>query len=152
MVCVARLATVFSLAAGAAMLAGCSGGMMASAPEPVQPALMAPTVTADGTQQFSVPTEGRAVLRQKLAEYLSGPLEDARVSNGWRTAAGAQQRPEDYAACVSATTGGQTRYFLFVVSGAVTSGTVSGAPAAQKCNDPARVVQWLPFPEAMTPA
>jgi hypothetical protein len=112
---------------------------------------MSPIVTADGTQQFAVPPEGRAVLRQKLAEYIQGQVEEARLSNGWRTAAGAQQKPNDYAACVAAVTGGQTRYFLIVVSGVGVSGTVTGDPAAQKCNDPARVVQWVPFSEAMAP-
>jgi len=146
-----------AVAAAALGLAACSGGMGGgyfSASTPAAPptqVLMSPVVTADGTQQFAVPPDGRAVLRQKLAEYIQGPVQDARLSNGWRTAAGAQQKPNDYAACVAAVAGGQTRYFLIVVSGAGVSGTVTGDPAAQKCNDPARVVQWVPFAEAMAP-
>jgi hypothetical protein len=141
-------------AAGLIGAGGCSGGVgggvfSTSVTVPPQPVAIAPTVTADGTQQFAVPPAGRAVLRQKLGEYIQGPLEEARVSNAWRTAAAARQKPDDYAACVSATTGGQTRYFLIVVSGATTSGTVSGPPAAERCNDPNRVAQWSPFPEAM---
>ena len=72
---------------------------VATAPPP-QP-VMSPTVTADGTQQFAVPPEGRAVLRQRLTEVMQGQLEEVRVSNGWRTAAGARSNPNDYAACVA---------------------------------------------------
>lgn len=139
---------------GSLGLAGCGGGSggmfpspMASAPPP-QP-VMSPTVTADGTQQFAVPPEGRAVLRQRLTEVMQGQLEDVRVSNGWRTAAGARSNPNDYAACVSTIAGGQTRFFVIVVSGAAVSGFVSGPDATARCNDPNRVVQWVPFPEAM---
>src|SRR5689334_4281574 len=89
-------------------LPGCSGGIgggyfASSTPGGAQaPVLMSPVVTADGTQQFAVPPEGRAVLRQKLADYFQGQVEEARLSNAWRTAAGAQQKPNDYAACVAA--------------------------------------------------
>lgn len=150
----AKMLAAGAMAAGLIGLGACGGGVgggvfSTSATLPPQPVTMAPTVTADGTQQFAVPPEGRAVLRQKLSEYIRGSLEDARVSNAWRTAAAARQKPDDYAACVSATAGGQTRYFLIVVSGATTSGTVSGPPAAERCNDPNRVAQWTPFPEAM---
>jgi hypothetical protein len=136
------------------MLAGCTasgGGGFFSERVVAVPAAptMQPIVTADGTQQFSVPPEGRAVLRRQLASIMQGQLDDARVSNAWRTAAGAQANPNDYAACVSATAGGQTRYFVWVVRGDSISGDVRGAPAAARCQDPARVVQWVPFTEAL---
>jgi len=80
---------------------------------------------------------------------MQGRLDDARVSNAWRTAAGARAKPDDYAACVSTVAGGQTRYFVIVVSGATTSGFIAGPDAVARCSDPARVVQWGAFPEAL---
>ena len=154
----------------ALVLAGCStrlGGFNEPEPPPVvvEPAgpavgpgpgsglpptvaVSLPAMTADGTQQFVVPPAGRGVLRNAVVLQLREPISDARVSNGWRTAAGAQHNPNDYAACIAAITGSATRYFVIVVSGSQTSGIVTGAQGQQKCTDANRVVQWLPFPEA----
>jgi hypothetical protein len=108
-----------------------------------------PNMTADGTQQFVVPAAGRAVLRDALVLQLREPISSAQVSNGWRTAAAvAQQHPNDYAACLQTDSAAGRRYFLIVVAGNKTSGLVTGAQGQQKCTDPNRVVQWLPFPEA----
>jgi len=107
-----------------------------------------PAMTADGTQQFVVPPAGRAVLRDALVLQLREPISSAQVSNGWRTAAGAQQHPDDYAACIQTSSSVGQRFFVIVVAGNKTSGLVTGTQGQQKCTDPNRVVQWLPFPEA----
>ena len=149
----------------ALLIAGCSsrlGGFNEPEPQPVvaqpggpvappglpQVAVSLPAMTADGTQQFVVPPAGRAVLRDALVQQLREPISDAQVSNGWRTAAGAQQHPDDYAACLATTSPAGRRFFVIVVSGSKTSGLVTGAQGQQKCTDSNRVVQWLPFPEA----
>lgn len=115
---------------------------------PVNAPVTLPAMTADGTQQFVVPGEGRGILRDTLVLRVQEPIASAQVSNAWRTAAGAQNNPNDYAACVSATSTSGTRYFLIVVSGNRTSGIVTGLQGQEKCLDRNRVVQWLPFPEA----
>jgi len=110
---------------------------------------MAPTTTADGTQQFSVPPNGRTALRERLVQLVPGPIHEARLSNAWRTAASASVTPNDYAACVSASTGTGTSTFVIIVSGSGTGDVISGAKAGQRCSDPTRVVQWVPFTEAV---
>jgi hypothetical protein len=138
-------------AAGTAGLAlaltacGPSGG----GPKPVYQEQAAAVVTSDGTQQFPVPPAGRAILAQRLMQLVPGTIADARVSNAWRTAAAAQEHPEDYAACVSADAGSGSRVFLIVTNGSHTGDVISGAKAAQRCADTARVTQWTTLPEAM---
>jgi hypothetical protein len=141
------------------MVGGCSsggigtslGGMFGSstAPPPAPVASMAPITTASGVQQFSVPADGRALLARRLVQLVPGPIADARISNGWRTAASANATPNDYAACISATTGGGTQTFMVVKSGEGTGDVKAGAAAAAICGDPARVVQWVQLGEAV---
>lgn len=133
-----------------ALLPGCG-----SAPAP-QVAIVSPVpeqpVTAGGVQQFPVPPAGRAILRQRLTSLLgneAGAVSDAGVSNAWRTAASAARTPDDYAACVRATTPTGLHTYVLVVSGQTTGGLVSGPPAAQRCADPTRVREWVPFTEAL---
>ena len=156
----------------AVALAGCStrlGGFME--PEPASPTVQQggpavapgtavgpalappvnvslPATTADGTQQFLVPPAGRGVMRDALVQRLREPISDARVSNAWRTAAGAQNNPNAYAACIETTSPAGSHYFMFVVNGSKTDDVVAGPAGQQKCTDPNRVVRWLPFPEA----
>ena len=152
---VKRLSTVLCTVAGAAALAGCSSGMSGGmfAPQAAGPTAMAPTMapitTAGGVQQFSVPLDGRAALAQRLVILVPGPITQAQVSNGWRTAASASATPNDYAACVSATTPTGVQTFMIVRSGGATGDVKGGTAAAQICNDPNRVVQWVPLTEAM---
>jgi hypothetical protein len=123
--------------------------MFGSKPAPATVATMAPTTTAGGIQQFSVPADGRALLTQRLTQLVPGPIVEARISNGWRTAASASATPNDYAACVSATTEGGTQTFMVVKSGVGTGDVKGGAAATKICSDPARVVQWVPLSEAV---
>lgn len=105
--------------------------------------------TADGTQQFAVPQSGRATLAHKLVQLVPGPITDARISNGWRTAAGAQANPNDYAACVSADAGRGSQVFLIVTNGSGTGDVISGTKASERCADGNRVTQWTTLPEAL---
>ncbi|CAM5768573.1 hypothetical protein LMIY3S_02544 [Labrys miyagiensis] len=107
-------------------------------------------VTSDGTQQFPVPPAGRTLLAQRLMQLVPGPIADARISNGWRTAAAAREHPEDYAACVSADSGRGSQVFLIVTNGSHTGDIISGAKASQRCADGARVTQWTTLPEALS--
>lgn len=141
------------------MAGGCSsggmgtslGGMFGSAPTPPAPvASMAPITTASGVQQFAVPPDGRALLARRLVQLVPGPIAEARISNGWRTAASANATPNDYAACISATTGGGTQTFMVVKSGEGTGDVKAGAAAAQICGDPGRVIQWVQLGEAVS--
>ena len=78
---------------------------------------------------------GRALLAERLAQLVPGRIVDARISNGWRTAAAAQQHPDDYAACVSADAGRGSPVFLIVTNGSSTGDIISGAKAAERCAD-----------------
>lgn len=148
-----------AVGAAALGLAGCPGD---PAPEvaavaPVAPArlpssaLPRPYVTPAGVRQFAVPPAGRAALRERLAALSgnAGPIADARISNAWQTPAGFQQHPNDYAACVSATTGAGTQTYLIVVSNGGTGDVVGGNTAVSRCADAGRVTSWGPFREAV---
>jgi hypothetical protein len=80
---------------------------------------------------------------------VQGPITEAKISNGWRTAASASKTPNDYAACVSATTATGTQTFMIVKSGAGTGDVRSGAAASKVCNDTTRVTQWVALGEAV---
>ncbi|MDQ0474871.1 hypothetical protein [Labrys wisconsinensis] len=142
-------------AAGCAvlLLGGCGMGRAALDAQPVQSAAMAPVTTAEGIQQFSVPADGRALLGAELRKRVPGPIQDAQISNAWRTAASAQKTPDDYAACVTATTPQGNQTFVMVKSGGGRSAgigdVIAGAAAAKRCGDPSRVVQWAPLTEAV---
>lgn len=147
-----RQARFGAAAAGfaALLLGGCGGGSFGANPSPSQPVAMQPITTAEGIQQFSVPSDGRILLSQRLRqEIVAEPILEARISNAWRTAASASRTPNDYAACVSATTSGGTRTFMIVKSGGGTGDVIRGAQADQRCSDSTRVVQWVPFSEAV---
>jgi hypothetical protein len=105
-------------------------------------------VTANGVEQFPVPQDGRSLLAQRLVQLVPGRITDARISNAWRTAAAAQVKPNDYAACVSASGGRGTQVFLIVKSGRGTGDVISGTNALQRCADTNRVTQWVTLPEA----
>ena len=53
-------------------------------------ATMQPVKRADGTEQFSVPSAGREAVRAGSSQVVSEPIQEARISNGWRTAASAR--------------------------------------------------------------
>ena len=105
-------------------------------------------MTAGGIEQFPVPPDGRSLLAQRLVQLVPGRITDARISNAWRTAAAAQVKPNDYAACVSASGGHGTQVFLIVKSGPGTGDVISGSNALQRCSDGNRVTQWVTLPEA----
>ncbi|WP_413993206.1 hypothetical protein ACMDCR_14620 [Labrys okinawensis] len=130
-------------------LAACSLSRT-SGPQPVYQEQPQAVVTSDGTQQFPVPQSGRELLARRLTQLVPGQIVDARISNGWRTAAAAQQHPDDYAACVSADTGNGAQVFLIVKSGPGTGDVISGTKASQRCADSARVTQWTTLPEAVS--
>ena len=114
----------------------------------VRPGEIHGRVTANGVEQFPVPPDGRALLAQRLVQLVPGHITDARISNAWRTAAAAQVKPNDYAACVSAASGRGTQVFLIVKSGPGTGDVISGTSALQRCADGNRVTQWVTLPEA----
>jgi hypothetical protein len=108
------------------------------------------TVTnADGTEQFSVPPDGRAAVGARLSQVVPEPIEEARISNAWRTAASARVTPNDYATCVSAKTASGTRNFVMIVSNGGIGDVISGSAARTRCADAARVVQWVTLAEAV---
>lgn len=143
--------SVTALAALALPLAACGGGGMAGAPPTAQPRVvgMAPVTTAAGIQQFAVPADGRSLYAMRLHQLVPGPLQDAQISNAWRTAASANVTPNDYAACVEATSPAGTQRFMIVKSGGGTGDVIAGAAAEKRCSDPSRVVQWVPLDEAL---
>ncbi|MDQ0394030.1 hypothetical protein [Labrys monachus] len=116
---------------------------------PARPPMVQGQVTADGVEQFAVPPDGRSLLAQRLVQLVPGRITDARISNAWRTAAAAQVKPNDYAACVSASAGHGTQVFLIVKSGPGTGDVISGSAALQRCADDKRVTQWVTLPEAI---
>jgi hypothetical protein len=135
----------------ALMLGGCvSGGSGGAGLFSSKPAATMQTVTnADGTEQFSVPSDGRAAVQAKLAQVVTEPIQEARISNAWRTAASARVTPNDYATCVSATTASGTRNFVMIVSNGGIGDVISGSAARTRCADAARVVQWVAFTEVV---
>lgn len=136
-------------ALGLALLLGGCGSV--AIPGSAPPGLQAPA-SPTAIQQFPVPPAGRAVLRTRLAALLgseAGSVSDASLSNAWRTTASAEQTPNDYAACVRATTPTGLHTYVLVVSGQTTGGLVSGPPAVQRCADATRVTQFVPFTEAV---
>jgi hypothetical protein len=137
------------LASGAAIAAGLAACGPSRGGGPEFTTQQGVVTTSDGTQQFPVPASGRSLLAQRLTRLVSGHITDARISNGWRTAAAAQAHPDDYAACVSADAGRGPEIFLIVKSGPGTGDVISGVKAAQRCADGARVTQWTTLPEAM---
>jgi hypothetical protein len=142
-----------ALAAGAA-LGACGatspGSFVAS--RVVEPTMMAPVTTIDGTQQFDVPAGHRPLFSQRLQQLVGEPIQSAQISNGWRTQASASATPNDYAACVSATTASGTSTFMVVKSGAGTGDVKSKSEASAICNDPKRVVHWTLLNPAMAGA
>ena len=109
---------------GTVALAGCGatapGSFVAGRVE--QPVMMAPVTTVDGTMQFDVPPEHRVLFSQRVTQLVDGPIQTAQISNGWRTAASARVTPNDYAACVNATTASGSHTFMVVKSGGGTGG------------------------------
>ncbi len=142
-----RLAWSLSGAVALSLLAAACGPR-GEANKPVLTAPQ-PVITADGTQQFPVPQAGRATLAHKLAQLVPGRISDARISNAWRTPAGAKANPQDYAACVSADAGRGQQVFLIVTNGSGTGDVISGTKAAERCADGNRVTQWSTLPEAI---
>jgi hypothetical protein len=135
----------------ALLLGGCvSGGSGVGGLFASKPAATMKTVTnADGTEQFSVPPDGRAAVGAKLAQVVTEPIQEARISNAWRTAASARVTPNDYATCVSATTTSGTRSFVMIVSNGGIGDVISGSAARTRCADAARVVQWVTLTEVV---
>jgi hypothetical protein len=144
-----RLSWGLAGAAGLSLALASCGPSRVGGPQPEYRTQQAAVVTSDGTQQFAVPQAGRALLAQRLVQLVPGRIVDARISNAWRTAAAAQQHPDDYAACVSADAGRGSQVFLIVTNGASTGDVISGAKAAERCADGARVTQWTTLPEAV---
>ncbi|GLS23720.1 hypothetical protein GCM10007874_67410 [Labrys miyagiensis] len=145
-----RLSWGLAGAVGLSLALAACGPSRTSGPQPVYQEQPQAVVTSDGTQQFPVPQSGRELLAQRLMQLVPGRIVDARISNGWRTAAAAQQHPDDYAACVSADAGGGSKVFLIVTNGSHTGDVISGDKASQRCADGARVTQWTTLPEAIS--
>jgi hypothetical protein len=146
-----QLSRFAALAASGLVLAGCSSYLSrptpyyATAPAaPVAAASGIPAPNGDQIQYFRVPSDGRAALMARLETLAGGPgaYSDVRISNAWRTAASAQVTPNDYAACVSATTGRGIETWMIVVSGTGTGDAIGGAAGAKRCGDPTRVQNW----------
>jgi len=138
-----------ALLLGGCVSGGGSGGGVMSMFSSTPSASMQPVRNADGTEQFSVPSAGREAVRARIAQVVSEPIQDARISNAWRTAASAKVTPDDYATCVSATTPSGTRNFVMIVSGSGIGDVISGPAARTRCADNARVVQWVAFKEVV---
>ena len=135
----------------ALVLGGCvsSGGGVSGLFSSRPTATMQTVKRADGTEQFSVPPDGRAAVRARLSQVVTEPIQEARISNGWRTAASAQVTPNDYATCVSATTPSGTKNFIMIVAPGGIGDVITGSAARTRCADPAKVVQWVSFAEVV---
>ena len=145
-----HLTSFATLAVAGLGLAACSAygsrpvAVYTPPPAPVAAETGIPAPNGDQIQYFRVPADGRGALLARLETLAGGPgaYSDVRISNAWRTAASAQVTPNDYAACVSATTGRGIETWMIVVSGAGTGDAIGGAAGAKRCGDPTRVQTW----------
>lgn len=145
----ATLLATIALNGCGATAPGSFAASVAGASEPTQ---MGAVTTVNGVEQFDVPPDGRSILSQRLQQLVGEPIQSAKISNAWRTSASAQATPNDYAACVNATTASGSRTYMIVKSGAGTGDVKDKSAAAAVCADQARVVHWTTLPEAMAGA